>query len=379
MIRPHSDNAGPMRNDSLSRRAALARLTTAALVGLTPRWARAGGAAPFVPAADPHLTIEGRSALGPGGTVRIGFPGVVLKFSATAPRVTMQVSASSADVYLDVAVDGAAPRRVRLAKGPQELVLYDGPAGRHVFDVLKRTESWQGTIDVAGFGGVQAIEPVALPNRRLLFIGDSVTCGASSDVPDASSTETGATTNNGARSFGRVLAARLGATCHLVGYGGRGIIRDWQGIRNTANAPVFYERAMPDDPAALWDHRRFVPHGIGICLGTNDVNQGVPDENEFVNAYVEFLRKVRRDAPDAHVFVIDSPIVADTPTLGHRRTILTDYLDEVVRRVGDDRVRRANVSHYPGRPVDGHPIAREHVAMADELEPQFRAALGWPA
>ena len=251
-------------------------------------------------------------------------------------------------------------------------------AGRHRVVVLKRTEAWQGTLAVAAISGPARVTPLPLPDRRLLFIGDSITCGAATDVPDASSTLDGTITNDAAKSFGRVLAARLGAACHLVSYGGRGIIRDWQGIRAINNAPVFYERAMPDDPLALWDHRRYVPHGIAIALGTNDFNQGVPDQNEFVNAYVEFVRKVMRDAPAAAIFVADSPMTNDgSAALGHLKTIQRDYLDHVVAAVGSPRVTRAPLAHYPGRAVNVHPIASEHVAIAAELEPRFRAALGW--
>jgi formate dehydrogenase major subunit len=76
-----------------------------------------------------------------------------------------------------------------------------------------------------------------------------------------------------------LVARRLGAQCHLVSYGGRGIIRDWQGIRDTRNAPVFYELALPDDPAVRWDHMRYVPDAIGIlrkrqCVGAYDHADG---------------------------------------------------------------------------------------------------------
>ena len=377
---------------AMSRRDALTHIAAAAALAARPARAVAENSAvslagahrrgfAFIPASDPRLTFEGRTAAGAEGSRRIGFPGVALRFRTDAARVSARVTASSGDVYVDVTVDDASPRRVRLARGTQELVLYAGAAQPRTIALLKRTESWQGTFEIAGIQvDAGAVAPVALPDRRLVFIGDSITCGSSSDVPDASSTEDGAQTNDGAKSFGRILAARLGAACHLVGYGGRGVFRDWQGIRDIANAPVFYERAMPDEPAAVWDHRAFVPHAIGICLGTNDFNQGVPDQNEFVNAYVEFVRKVLRDAPGAPLFVIDSPMTTDSVALGHRRTIQQDYLDDVVRRVnaaGEARVRRAHVAHYPGRAVNAHPIAREHVAIAAELAPYYREALGW--
>ncbi|HEY0776841.1 MAG TPA: GDSL-type esterase/lipase family protein, partial [Gemmatirosa sp.] len=313
---------------AISRRDALTHIAGAAALAARPartlaqvRAASGGGAhrrsSAFIPASDPRLTFEGRTAPGPDGSRRIGFPGVVLRFRTDGARVTAHLTASSDDVYVDLTVAGAPARRIRLTRGAQEVVLHAGAAEPRTIALLKRTESWQGTLEIAG---VQvdsgAVAPVSLPDRRLVFIGDSITCGSSSDVPDASSTEDGAQTNDGAKSFGRVLAARLGAACHLVGYGGRGVIRDWQGIRDIANAPVFYERAMPDEPAALWDHRAFVPHAVGICLGTNDFNQGVPDQNEFVNAYVDFVRKVLRDAPGAVLFVIDSPMTADSVALG---------------------------------------------------------------
>src|SRR6201995_4212179 len=83
----------------------------------------------------------------------------------------------------------------------------------------------------------------ALPPRKLMFIGDSVTCGEmdawepTRDMNDR--------LNCDARvSYGMLVAQRLGAQCHLVSYGGRGIIRDWQGIRETRNAPQFYELAL---------------------------------------------------------------------------------------------------------------------------------------
>ena len=366
-----------MDDSAVTRRSTLGTLLGASALGAVPAWAREALPA-LVPANATTLAIEGRTATSAKGALRVGYPGVALHFTADGPRITMTIEASSDNVHLDVTVDGAAPRLVKLAKGVQVVELYSGAPGMHRLMVLKRTESWQGTMEITGIGGARQVAPITLPDRRLLFIGDSITCGAATDVPDAASLLDGTVINNGAKSFGRVLAARLGAACHLVSYGGRGVIRDWQGIRAINNAPQFYERAMPDDAKALWNHASYVPHAIGVCLGTNDFNQGVPDQNEFVNAYVEFVMKIRRDAPGAFIFLIDSPMTNDgSAELGHRATILHDYLNEIVRMVGSAKVARVAIAHYPGRPVNSHPIASEHMKIADELEPAYRGALGW--
>ena len=367
-----------MFDTAITRRSTLGAVMGASALGALPSWARAAGVPALIPANATTMAIEGRTVTATNGALRIGYPGVMLHFTAEGPNATMKIDASSDQVFIDIGVDGAAPRVVQLVKGVQEVELYSGAPGVHRVQVLKRTENWTGTMEIVGVGGAKRVVPIALPGRRLMFIGDSITCGAGTDVPDAASTLEGNIVNNGAKSFGRVLAARLNAQCHLVSYGGRGVIRDWQGIRAINNAPVFYERAMPDDPSALWDHNRYVPHAIGICLGTNDFNQGVPDQNEFVNAYVEFVTKVRRDAPGAPIFLIDSPMTNDeSAELGHRATVQHDYLNEIVRKIGSPLVTRAPIAHYPGRAVNVHPIASEHVKIAGELEPMFRKALGW--
>jgi lysophospholipase L1-like esterase len=163
----------------------------------------------------------------------------------------------------------------------------------------------------------------------------------------------------------------------LVSCGGRGLIRDWQGVRSGTNAPQFYELALPDDPAAWWDHQRYVADAIGIELGQNDFSSGIPDQAEYVNAYVQFVEKLRRDAPQAVIFLMNSPMQADASTGDPRRAALCAYLAQVVAKCNTPKVILAPLRHYAGVPGNTHPTGADHAAMADELEPVFRRALGW--
>jgi hypothetical protein len=99
--------------------------------------------------------------------------------------------------------------------------------------------------------------------------------------------------------------------------------------------------------------------------------------NRPARGYVEFIRKIRRDAPRAWVFLLDSPMLYDEPAKVPKRTILHAYLQEIVTRLNSPQVLLAPVSHYQGTPGDGHPTRANHEAIAAELEPLFRQVLHW--
>ena len=332
-----------------------------------------------VPANSPAVLYEGRCAVDPDGSVRLGFPGVTVHLRFRGTTLVLKARANK-DNFLDVSVDDGAPAQVRLRAGDGEYPVVKVPeVSEHTVTLTRCNESWQGTFTVLGFDpGADGtlLAPKELPSRRLMFIGDSVTCGEMTAwTPDP---DPGRGSDANARlSYGMILARRLGAQCALVSCGGRGIVRDWQGNRDGGNAPQFYELALPDDPAVFWRHSLYMPDAIGIQLGTNDFSRGIPDQNEFVNAYVEFVRKVQRDAPGALIFLMDSPILQDDPLGGPRRTALHAYLAGIVSRVASPRVILAPLPHYPGVPGNGHPTGPEHRAMAAELEPLLKSQLGW--
>ena len=354
------------------------------LVARTPAESPATGPN-FIPAISSEIVIEGRYAPSPAGGIRLGFSGTVLHLRYHGSQLTLRAQAATDEVFFDVGVDGAEPVRLRLLPGQADYqLIHQTNTADHLLEITRRTESWQGACEIIGFSlgpAGQLLPPPPLPTRKLMFIGDSITCGVMTDLrphdPLTGLTAHAAETSNARLSYAKILARQLNAQCVLVSYGGRGVIRDWQGIRKINNAPQFYELALPDDPASLWPQDNYEPDAIAICLGTNDFNQGVPDENEFVNGYVEFLRKIRRDSPRARLFLLDSPILNDPPGQVPKHTILHTYLQEIVNLMNTPQVQIATVSHYPGVPNNGHPTRAEHELIAQELAPQFRQALNW--
>ena len=112
-------------------------------------------------------------------------------------------------------------------------------------------------------------------------------------------------------------------------------------------------------------------------MGNNDFGIGVPDQVSYINAYTEFVRKLRRDAPEAFILLITSPSLTDDPGKVPMRTVQKAYLEEVVQRLGDSRIQVVQIAHYEGVPGDFHPSGTSHRAVANELEPVIRKLLNW--
>ena len=339
-----------------------------------------------IAARDPRIAIMGRVSFDPAGGARMGFPGTVIRFAYRGPAPTLLLTATTDDCHFDLAVNGWPPAAIRLKAGLNALELPSGsaPGNGYVVEVIRRTESWQG---VATFQGIdlpptaELLPPPDWPARRLLFIGDSMTCGQYIErlPPENDAT---ARTSHAGRSFGMVLGRMLGAQVHLVSYGGRGVIRDWEGKTETGTALQFFERTLPDEPESRWDHATYTPDVVVICLGQNDLSSGLPDEGDFRRAYADLVARIRAVHPGAGIVLAESAMHGEDPGSDDaaRRAFLRRTLEWLVERrraVGDTRVVFAPVRKAPGTVLDSHPVAFQHEQIAGQLLAPIRQLTGW--
>lgn len=339
-----------------------------------------------IPASDPRLRWMGRVRESSRG-VGLGFPGVSLVFRVRGETVAIDLHAGSADCAIEVSIDGGDWKKIRLDEGEARVTVADRLAGdvSHEVRVVRCNESWEGVLEVRGIvlpANAALLEAPRMPDRRLLFIGDSITVGSANEClpPDFVKAPRGTNAN---KSFGMELGRRLDAQVHLVACGGRGLIRDWLGNDNTKtnNAPVFFELAMPDDPSAKWDHSRYTPQVIVIGLGANDFSVGIPEESVWVSAGDAFLKRIRQVHPRSHVILTNSPDFSNRKDNGDfaKAAALEHYLDGIIhlsRDRGDTRVEKVLLQHQPGTEHDSHPTTPQHLLIADDLEPAIRRVLG---
>jgi len=333
---------------------------------------------------DPRILVMGRTDAR-NGELRMGFPGVTLRFAYRGPAPTLLLGTGSPNCSFNLRVNGWDPVIVRPKEGQSALPLPSGPAPTSgwVVELTRRNENWQGIASFRGLElpkGCELIAPPPFPQRKLMFIGDSITCGEKIDLlpPEDNSSPR---MSNAPRAFGMLLGRTFGAQVHLVSCGGRGLTRNWQGVPDVT-APQFFQRAMPDEADAAWNHAAYVPDGVVIGLGTNDFNTGLPDEQAFTDAYEAFLQDIRKVYPQTALVLMESPIFGEVPGTHDRekRDLLRRVLDTLVTRhqaAGDRKIALASSRHYPGTAIDAHPVAFQHEQIAEELAPVIERLTGW--
>lgn len=352
-------------------------------------WSGVAAAEPsgFVAATDARLRWMGRTApADDGGGLTLAYPGVAVRFTYRGAAPVLRLRAHSEQCYFNLSINGWESAVLHLAAGENEIPLLSGPAPAEgwVVQLVRRTEAWQGLVTFEGIvvpDGGEVLAGPTWPERKIMVIGDSITTGHYIEqlpgVPDPTPRS-----NNAERTWGWKLARELGAQVHIVAYGGRGLTRTWDGRTDQANAPQFFERTLPDDEAAAWDHERYAPDVIVIMLGQNDFSRGILPHDEFVGAYAALLERIFAAHPAAAVVLTGSPMhgVAPGSEDATKRATLYSYLRDVAatrRAAGQTRMTVAEVSHQPGTTLNAHPTVFQNEQIAAELEPVVRELTGW--
>jgi len=330
-----------------------------------------------VAATDDHIAITGRVERLSEGALRFAFPGVSLKFNFSGNSLHLFASSSSGNTYLDVMVDGK-PHLVQIPETPTRIEIFSAAKNsKHHIEIINRSETWHGITTLASIelGQGQLLAKPSLSSRKILVIGDSITCGEAIEPPKTCGTKENSWWNP-RLSYGMLLAAEVDAQVHMVCMGGRGLIRNWNGTTTDENAPEFYDLAIVDGSNSVaWPQKNYNPDLVYIALGTNDFSSHagpMPSEKQYVLPYVDFVNKILSDHPNAQVVLTEGPMLG-----GEEKPTLVDYLEKTKIRVGSDQVHVLEATRYPGGPCDFHPGKAEHAAMAADIIPPIKHIMGW--
>lgn len=326
-----------------------------------------------IPAADSHIASMGRIEKNSDGSLRFAFPGVSFFINFEGKNLTLDAQSSGGQSYIEAIVDKGEPQLIKLSASPETITIVKGQsAKKHSVEIIHRSETWHGTVTFKKFttDGSFNAAPI-LPKRKIMFLGDSVTCSEAIDRIDGGKKDT--SWWNPRLSYGLLTAKALNAQVNLVCMGGRGLIRSWNGKTDEHNLPDFYQYTIATDNDPIkWDHTQYDPDLIVSAIGTNDFSPGIPDRETYVNTYAKLLLTLLANHKHAQIVLIEGSILD-----GDRKAALTEYLNEAAKRVDDKRVHVAKSSHYPGDKTDGHPTKEQHALMAKDLIPQVKAIMKW--
>jgi lysophospholipase L1-like esterase len=343
-------------------------------VGMISTVALAADALPTeVSPKDTNLRYIGRwdMAADKGPTAAWTASEVMIKFNGTAINVKL-----SGGGYYQVVVDGQPTSVIKVGKDAN---VYSAAAdlakGDHTVSIVRRNEGAQGSFTFEGFQLDKDAKVLPLPkasDKRILVIGDSISCGYGNEVKGPGGGNPG-DKQNGYMTYGPIAARGFGGDAQVLAWSGRKL---WP-----SNTMVeLYDSIVPGGKTK-YDVASWVPAVVVIDLGTNDFGHDpkkAPDEKGWTDAYKAFIATIRKTAPDAHIFLATGPM-----WIGAQDAWNT-YVKAVVKDLNDAGDKKVHYLPFDiqdqkkdGLGGDWHPTVATQVKMAAKLTAAIEKEVGW--
>lgn len=273
--------------------------------------------------------------------------------------------------YLEIVVDGK-PVRLQIKNKTDTIkVANELTNGLHTLTVCKNTEANIGYVELVGIRCQQLVKPSPKPILKIEFIGNSITCGASSDQSEIQCGKgLWQDQHNAYMAYGPVTARALNAQYHLSSVSGIGLMHSCCGM-DIIMPKVFNKTSMRND-TILWNFNNYIPDVVTVCLGQND---GVQDSTTFCNNYISFIKQLRTYYPKAKIIFLTSPMADKT-----LKQFMVKSLTSIVNKMyltGDKNIYQFIFSKQYTSGCDYHPSMAEHTLIANELIPFLKAITGW--
>ncbi len=330
-----------------------------------------------------------------GSTIRARFTGSGLfvrleiePFKPDDPNFGPRPDARRTIPY-SVVVDDGPPRMLDVGPAQERYELAAGldAAREHVVTLTRETEAFAGVHQLLGLEVATGGELLSAREKplKLLFVGDSISCGYGVLGADRSCKFTYAT-ERVTLAYPWLASKALDAEPTIVCWSGRGVYRNYDPPGPSDPEPLMpalFERTIPQDKSSTFSFDQSSPAAVVINLGTNDFfadheRDGRPDPIDtaaFEAAYEKFLRRVREVHPNAIIAVATSPMLSGAFAEKARASLVE--IVERRKKAGDERVDLLPLAPQGERQgCDGHPNAEAHRAAAKEVETFLRAKLG---
>ena len=336
----------------------------------------------FVKASHRNIQYVGRVSFKNPDSPAFTYPGV--QINARFDGTSLKMIAKPMSGYFMAQIDNGKPFKVGF-NAPKDSVVTLATCLRdevHTVRLMYVIEGYQRMPEFRGFlldEGAKLLRAPELPQRRIEFIGNSITCGygvESTDPKEGFSDET----ENHYYTYAAITARNLKAQHLVVARSGIGIYRNYAGPKTGSkdNMPSMYNQTLFGVKNERWDFSRYTPDVVCVNLGTNDVSTDPYDRDFLENGYQNFYKRLRTYYPNAKIVFLSGSMLT-----GQRLEHVQYALDNVVREAriaGDKEVYRFDMSWQTGElgyGADYHPSIWQQEKMAGELTAYLRSLMGW--
>lgn len=235
--------------------------------------------------------------------------------------------------------------------------------------------------------GNEDIHPTAPKERRIEFIGDSITCGYG--IEGLWNVDTFNTTQeNPWEAYAAKTAHHFNADFNCVSWSGIGVISSWtdEDVPNTKEwlMPNLYkytdaalDKSFGMDEYEIWDNHKFHPDLVVINLGTNDASytKTIKERmDQFSEGYYKFLQQVRRRNPNSH-------IICTLGAMGHELCpAVKAAVDKFKMDTEDEKIHTMFFQvqlESDGIGSDWHPSLKTQDKMSQKLIDKVKEIMVW--
>jgi len=329
-----------------------------------------------ITADNPNFFYTGRINYSVPESPVIYWPGTYIKanFEGTSLTIILDDSTGQSfyDIYIDEDYDH--PFLIDCIKGNNKYQVSSTLTDTiHSLLIFRRTEASTGSTKFLGIEideGKNLLEPDEERLRKILFYGDSITCGYGIEAPDSYADDNLKYENN-FLAYGALASRLLNADYMCIAKSGIGLMKSFFNMV----MPEYYYRLDPNKPESNCDFNLFVPDAVVINIMQNDSwLLGSRDSATIANAYAGFVREIRGHHPNA--FIVCALGSMDATKTGSPWPGYIKGAVESIKSVDNDQ----NIGTYffPFDPAwTKHPRVRHQKDMGQKLAAYLTEKLGW--
>jgi lysophospholipase L1-like esterase len=337
----------------------------------------------FFEASHPAFQYIGRTDHSISNAVRFDWPGIYLRCGFTGEELTIHLKGGERDYY-NVFIDHQLHTILHSTTDSLYKIENIKGRGNHELMISKRTEADMGVGIFYGItlSGKGELFPSAIQlNRKIEFIGNSITCGYGTEGLSRSE-RFKPETENSYKSFAPITSRALNADYSLVAHSGIGLVRNYNDkakISTTlATMPLRYGRTLDTDTTLQWDFNRWKPDAVVINLGTNDYSTlPHPDKIYFQRRYEQLIDRIRKLYGNITVVCMVGPMTNE-PCYSTVKEVIDSYkIMNPESKVYFLGIPSGLLNPEKDYGSDGHPNYRGNKKTAQFLVPLLSNLLEW--